>query len=512
MAADAIAIAREVGAEPTALLERALDEIGMRKKIATAFGDKKPFTAIIAPSLNAFAAGSPAATNPRLVEHLADMLFDLGASRVDIGSTRDSSALWLENRDPFMVAELLGYRYVTPKGRPYDVLDLADDADDGGFAQSGPLAGSGLSSAWRDADLRIIFAANRTDEDDGYALCLSTLIGVLPLTDKDYHYRLRRDPGAVAEALLDRAPVDLALIDATVSAHGDGGGRAPQSIVTDTIIAATDPTLADRYGALMMGLDPFISRTAAPSLRRQGLGGKVRISGSPDPYPEWRNVDPMLAHATALRRQSVSIDRSLRPILQQTDRELFPFSNPANDRANAVLAPLFAGEGAKLLTIVNLWLSSAGAVQRAWATHFDKDAVRRHDLPINIDPATVADSFDRIASELLPMTQLLRGVPADETGLRWRSIDGAVHFDGVRRVPIPFENFVGAVQIHRTITYMNDYIGGSSTAVACDAQQRIVRQIERNLYLPQPNYTILFGGDVIDVTKIETIRYEADRQ
>jgi len=36
------------------------------------------------------------------------------------------------------------------------------------------------------------------------------------------------------------------------------------------------------------------------------------------------------------------------------------------------------------------------------------------------------------------------------------------------------------------------------------------RQLERNLYLPQPNYLVLFGGKPIDVTKIEVVRRGTD--
>ncbi|MFT3976301.1 MAG: DUF362 domain-containing protein [Sphingomonas bacterium] len=512
MAGRAIAIARDEGAAPTALLERALDRIGLNRHFDELACGRDGFTAIIVPALDAFAAGSPAATDPRLVEHLIDILFDRGAGRVDIGSTRDSSALWLENRDPFMIAELLGYRYETPKGRAYDVLDLSGDAIDGGFPATGPLAGSTLSAAWLDADLRIVFAANRTDEDDGYALCLATLLGVLPLTDKNYHYRMRRDPGAVAQALLDRAAVDLALIDATVSVHGNGGARAPEAIGTHTIIAATDPVLADHYGAILMGLDPCVSQTVAPALRRPGWHADVRLHGTLDPYPGWRNVDPMLIAVTGARRKSVALDRSVRPLLQQVDRSLFPFSNPANDQANAMIAPVFDSQDAASLIAANLWLACAGSAYAAWATHFDKDALRRRDAPIDIDPASVADAFAGVAAELRPLSALLRGVAPDETGLRWRMHDDAVLFDGVRRFPIPYAHFIAAVGIHRTIEYMNDYIGGSAIAVAHDEYGRITRQIERNLYLPQPNYTVLFGGDVIDVTKIETIVYAPRRQ
>lgn len=521
MAAPVVAIVRAAGAEPTELLERAIARTRFRGRIGTQIGkaisEKGAFSAIIVPALDVFAAGSPAGTDPRLVEHLLDILFDLGTTRAGVGSTRDSSALWLENRDPFMVADLLGYRYETPKGRRYDVIDLAEDVVEGVFPDANPLAGTALSRDWLEADLRILFAANRTDEDDGYSLCLSTLLSVLPLTDKDYHYRHRRDRGAVAAALLEATSVEFAFIDAVISAHGNGG-RSPQPIVTDTIIAASDPALADHQGALLMGLDPFVSQVAAPCLRRPRLLEGVRTIGSLDPYPGWVNVDPLLLESTALRRKSVSIDRSVRPLLQQVDRDLFPFSNPANDRVNALLASFFAEaddrvDGVNLLGLLNLWLGQLGHGWRAFATHFDKDSLRRCDAPVNIDPATVGPAaFAAIAGELLPLTELLRGVPPDHTGLRWRSHDGAILFDGVRRYPIPFDAFVAEVEINRTIQYMNDYIGGNAIAVGRDQTGRVTRQIERNLYLPQPNYTILFGGDVIDVTKLETVTYAPGRQ
>ena len=68
------------------------------------------------------------------------------------------------------------------------------------------------------------------------------------------------------------------------------------------------------------------------------------------------------------------------------------------------------------------------------------------------------------------------------------------------------------MEIHRTIQYMNDYIGGQALATRRDKQGRVTRQVERNLYLPQPNYTAIGGGVAIDVTKIETIEYAPRRQ
>ncbi|WGM40653.1 hypothetical protein AMEJIAPC_03600 [Caulobacter sp. NIBR1757] len=509
---------RASGAE---LLDRAIALSGFRTTAAALIAHALEATgdcaAIVVPALDAYAAGSPAATDPALVEHLLDLLFDLGATSADVGSTRGTAAVWLENRDVFVAADLLGYRYETPRGRPYDVIDLAEDAEPGAFPLTSPLAGAGLSRRWREAGLRLVFSANRTDEDDGYALCLATLASVLPQVDKDYHYRHRRDPGAVVAALAAAAPPHFAFIDAVVSGHGSGGGRDPRALRTGAVIGASTPALADYLGALKMGLDPFVSTLAAPSLRQARQAPGLRMLGPLEPYEGWVNVDPALLASTAARRGFVEADRSIRPVLQQVDRELFPFRDPATDWLNNALTDTGGQDAVNLdgglLTLVNLWLAEVGKAGEAWGVLFDKDALRRREAPVNIDPEAVSDGeYDALAGELLPQADLLRGLRADAEGIRWRFDDGAVLFDGARRIALPFDLFCQAVEIHRTIQFMNDYIGGQALVTARDKQGRALRQIERNLYLPQPNYTALGGGVTIDVTKIEAMEYGPRRQ
>ena len=511
-------IAHEPGASGPDLLDRALAQGGLREaigqRISTALERNGACSAVIVPALDAFAAGSPTATDPALVEHLLELLFELGVTEASVGSTRGTASLWLENRDVFMVADLLGYRYETPSGRPYEVIDLSEDLSSNVFGEDGPLARTGLSRAWLEADLRLVFSANRTDDDDGYALCLSTLLSVLPQADKDYHYRHRREPGEVISALLSAAPVHFAFIDAMVSSHGEGAARAPSPLVTDTIIAASDPALADYLGAMKMGLDPFVSRLAAPSLRHARPTPQTRILGALEPYPGWVNVSPALIASTAARRASLAGDRSIRPVLQQVDRDIFPFKDPANDWLNKALSGLAAAGGdSALLTLANIWLGELGKAAETYGVMIDKDALRRREASINIDPTKLrAADYDGLPAELLGQAALLRGVPADADGVRWRFDDGAVLFDGARRIAQPFEDFAASVEIHRTIQYMNDYIGGQALATRRDKQGRVTRQVERNLYLPQPNYTAIGGGVAIDVTKIETIEYAPRRQ
>lgn len=499
-------------------MDRALTQGGLReaigKHISTALERSGACSAVIVPALDAFADGSPTATDPVLVEHLLDLLFELGVTEAAVGSTRGTASLWLENRDVFMVADLLGYRYETPNGRPYEVIDLSEDLSSNIFGEDGPLARTDLSRTWLEADLRLVFSANRTDEDDGYALCLSTLLSVLPQADKDYHYRHRREPGEVISALLSAAPVHFAFIDAMVSSHGEGAARAPESLVTDTIIATSDPALADYLGAMKMGLDPFVSRLAAPSLRHARPTPQTRILGSLEPYPGWVNVSPALIASTASRRASLAGDRSIRPVLQRVDRDIFPFKDPANDWLNKALSGLAAAGGdSALLTLANIWLGELGRAAETYGVMIDKDALHRREASINIDPAKLRTAdYDGLPAELLGQAALLQGLPTDADGVRWRFDDGAILFDGARRIAQPFKDFAAAVEIHRTIQYMNDYIGGQALATRRDKQGRVTRQVERNLYLPQPNYTAIGGGVAIDVTKIETIEYTPRRQ
>jgi uncharacterized protein (DUF362 family) len=518
----AVAIAHHPGTGFEALLDRALGMIGFREavvaQVAQALSATGACRAVIVPAMDAFAADSPAAADPRLVERLLDILIDLGVTEAVVGSTRATASLWLENRDVLVAADLLGYRYETPAGRAYDVVDLSETVCGDVFPEWGTLAGAAISSIWLGADVRLVVSANRTDEDDGYALSLATLLSVLPLTDKDYHYRYRRDAGEVTTELLAAAAPHFAIIDAVISAHGAAGGRAPLPLRTDTVIAASDAALADYVGALKMGLDPFVSMLAAPALRAARAKAGAKIMGPLERYPGWINVEPKVRAATAARRAFVAADRTVRPAVQQVDRALFPFRHPANDWMNRSFAELASAgtggvDGARLLALANLVLSEAERAGTTWGVLVDKDALRQREARLNVDPQSIAGAeYDALAGNLTVESELLRGVPADAQGLRWRFDDGAVLFDGARRFPAPFREFTEAVPIHRTIQFMNDYAGGRALATRLDRRGRVVRQLERNLYLPQPNYTALGGGIIIDVTKVETVRYARSRQ
>lgn len=469
---------------------------------------------VIKPELAGFTVASPTVTDPTLVEALIDLLQDRGFTNVAVVGTTDSGALWAENRDPFALSDLLGYQFVTPKGRSYDIVDLAVDADEAAFAADCVLGGSGISRVWLDADLRIVFTKNRTDEAAGYALCLDTLIGVLPLVDKNLHYRKRRDQGDVVTALLAAAPVEFCLIDANVSAHGAGGRRAVTAINTNTIIAASDIVLADYVGALKMGLDPATSPPFARILRSHPLPARYVVEGTLVPYPNWVNVPAIALHAAQMRGEAAALDRLMEPWLQQLDPELFPLKHPVDARINAALTKFVAESGATgewLLVVANVVIGVIGRAIGSYRTMFDKDALFQHSVPLGIDTDTLADAdFDALAAELQLLEPIAASAPEASANLRWRYVEDAVVFRYSRTLAIDYPQFVERVDIARTIQFMNDYLGGVVVPLSYDAAGRPIRQAERNIYLPQPNYLVLYHGKPIDVSKLEVVEYGAD--
>jgi uncharacterized protein (DUF362 family) len=514
----AVAIVDDSSLSATAKLAAAIDSAGLWTTLRRIQGGRPPdqVRIVIKPEMAGFAVGSPAAAEPTLIEALIDLLHDRDFTNVAIVGAADSSALWAENRDLYALSDLVGYRYTTPQGRSYDIVDLVGALDDTAFAGDSVLRGCAISRGWLDADLRIVFSKNRTDEFAGYALCLDTLIGVLPLTDKDLHYRKRRHPGDVVAALLSAAPVQFCLIDALVSAHGTGGRRAPAAIDTRTIIAATDIVLADYVGALKMGLKPQVSPTFARILRTHPLPARYMVTGSLSRYDDWENVPTLSLQVAGMRNQTETLDRLVEPWLQRLDPELFPLKHPLDARLNAALAEFFEDSGTNpgshgLLMLANLLLAAFDAAVGSYRTLFDKDALRQHSVPLGLDLDAIPEgAFDALVVELRRLEPVAAAAPQVSSELGWQYLDDAVVFRYTRTLPIDFALFVQRVDIARTIQFMNDYLGGVLVQLAHDSSGRPMRQAERNIYLPQPNYLVLYQGKTIDVSKLEVVEYGAD--
>jgi uncharacterized protein (DUF362 family) len=489
----AVAIVDDVEMSATGRLAACLDRADFWSILEQVTNRRRSASRIvIKPESSGFCIGSPTVTDPALVEALVDLLHDRGFTGVTIVGTADSSALWAENRDLFALSDLLGYRFATAKSRPYELVDLAEGPMTRPFPIDTVLHGTGISRLWCDADMRIVFSKNRTDEATGYALCLDTLIGVLPLADKDLFYRKRRHPGDVVASLLSVAPVHFCLIDAEISAHGAAGRRAPLAHTTRTMIASSDIVLADYAGAMKMGLDADISPIYARLLPTHPLPSRYTVVGSLNRYPGWENVTSLSLRTTQMRNRSETLGRLVEPWLQRLDPLVFPLKNPLDTKLNSLLAEFFADTEADssrslLLMLASMLLTSIGRAEQSYQTLFDKDSLPQSSVPLAIDLSRVnEDAFDKLVDELQELESVAAEAPSATDALAWRQIGEAVVFRYMRTLPIDYSNFIKCVDIARTIGYMNDYLGGVVVPLRHDAEGRVVRQAERNIYLPQP--------------------------
>jgi len=504
-------------------LERALDRSGFwevieetRKRTRLTKGK---FEILIKPDLNAFELAGSTATDPSLVEHIIDQLHDRGYVRTTVCEGRDGMAQWLENRDVQVRADLIGYKFVTPKGREYEVIDLAEDLIPGPFTKANILYGTPLPRVWQNANFRMVFAKNKTDDCSGYYLCLNNLISILPLRDKEYHYKYRLDRTNVLLELMPRANIDFCIIDAFISNHGSAGSRVARPIETRTIIAGRDLLLTDHVASLKMGAASEVSAVHVAAARKFGLPEPYRVDGELTPYSDWINVHPLVLDSTRKRQEWVEVSQILQPWLQRIDQESFPFKDPVNEKINRVLAQYLSGiddNAAVFWSVVgvNYALGLLHEGVTALQIMYWKDALKHREVPLNLQPDDYQrDDFETIASYLEPLERQMKSLAPDQNGLRWTyDKDGAVVFEFSRVIPVDYDEFVRRVDVAKTIQYMNDYIGGVIVHVKKDSRGRVVHQIERNLYLPQPNYLALYQGQNIDVSKLELIRYGRTEQ
>src|SRR5262249_43334894 len=83
------------------------------------------FKVVILPELAAgFEPRSPLGTDPALVGMLIALRCEYGFLDIAVVGSADNSALWAGNRDIYAICDLLGYRFETPRGLTYKVLDL----------------------------------------------------------------------------------------------------------------------------------------------------------------------------------------------------------------------------------------------------------------------------------------------------------------------------------------------------------------------------------------------------
>lgn len=513
-----VAAVHDPEAPPATLLERALEAsgfwTGLEVRCRTLGRQPDSLAVVVKPDLDATVPDDPGSTDPFLVEALVALLRSRGYPRVTVLDGRNRPDRWLHNRDALALPDLAGYRFEAPPGDPYDVAWVEDaprpvplDRFDG----AGALR---VDGAWVDADVRITFGSAKTDDAWGYALTVQNLLGLIAPSCPAAGWA----PEDRCLHLLRRVPPDFAILDAVVSSHGSRGSEAPRPLHTGTVVASPSALLVDWVGALKMGLDPHVAPTNASALERLGLPDSWTLEGDTVPWEGWEGPHPTLLESTATRRRLwPALDELARAALRPTDRELFPFRHVLLDQVNArVLSALERVAGGRpreaalgALAWGLAWLARA---RHALVTSVAKDRIVRSRAPLSLeleelDPA----AFDETVEMVETQARVLDGAPEDARGLRLRTIGGHIHFAASRVLPLDFDAFVERVEIGAAIRYMNDYLGGSWRVVADDDRARPLRQAERNVYLPQPNWVGVFGGREIDVEKLERIVYEEDR-
>jgi hypothetical protein len=370
------------------------------------------------------------------------------------------------------------------------------------------LQGIELPSSWLDADFRVVVAGASTDVLQGYHGTCAALANLIPSG-------CAVPAAEVVADLLKHVPPDLAVVDATVASDGCFGSvrAAPRS--TQTVVAGTSAIAVDEVLATLMGVDPAQSPVVAHAMTEMGLPVPREVHGSLQPWEGWRPVPAQLAdacrRATAvlpafgLLLQTVAGDAPAPdddPVLREIRRWFGPLVQRVDEDPTALSSLVAAVES----------LAFWGAGAQAWSTVFAKARVPRPEVSLGMDLGSyTAADYDAVADYLAPLAQLAAAVPPRAGGLRWRRYGGGVLFCVERDLDAPYDAFVARVDLSRAIRLMNDYVGGTAVVVARDDNGRVVRQAERNLYLPQPNYLAFSGGECIDVCKLEVVHY-GDRE
>lgn len=514
----AIAEATVPSQGPDFLLGLALNALDAQRLWA---GSDRTRRVLILVDLGAFEPQSPILPSRIAIEFLIDRLAALGFSDIAIASSPDSSSAWAENRAVPVLADLFGYVYRTAAGTNYDIVDLSADLVDAGFPVGSPLCGWLLSREWLEAEVRLVFAKASTDQTDMLWLGARTLCRAFPAPELALAFVDDDELARSLAALLEHTPVSLSIVDLHGVAHGSGGRAAPLRSPSAAMVVGSDLLTVDAAAAAKMGADPSSSQLSSRLAACCGPRSPRPVMGNLRPIAHVELPDSSLVRATRSRDSSPFLARLVPPWLQTLDTSLFPLIHPIDAKVHDRIAPLVAEVGDNpsirwALILLSYALTAVDAWIEAWRINYDKDLVTRRHAPVSVETlACTAADYRRMGRELDTLKAWLDSntPPTDEaTALRWKHLDGAVVFECVRDYPVPFEEFAARVDIARGIQFMNDYLGGTIEVLRRDPRGRPRRQVERNLYLTQPNYLAWWGGKPIDVSKIESVHYSPKKQ
>ena len=474
-----------------------------------------PAVSALAPELSGAAVvlvrlRQPTPVASSVVHALVDLLQDKGCSPVVVGATVQAYDRDRGHDSVQELARLAGLGGRTATGTRYDVVDLGRDLVAARVPDTSVLSGHLASRAWVEAPTRVVAARAVTDLVDGYAAGLTTLLGAAPEV-------AGAEAADVAADLLAHLAPTLVVVDALEASVGPDGGRLAQPLDSRTLVVATDLLAADSATAALLGLDRSTSALFERALLAVGPspgrteGRLTMLEGAHAAHPLARGaarsvaVEPRLARVLSAATGGPDEGASPADTVLSTVRALLtPLVVAADDPAGHL--PLTAVLGA-------VGIARQGAL--AWSTGVDKDTVDHREVPLGFDPAAYpVSAYDGLPAFFAAFDALVEGVPENADGMRWRLVDGATVFEVGREVPADFDEWVARVDVAAGISLMADYLGGRRVTVSSASSSTgttRTRQAERNLYLPQPNYLAAWGGEPIDVCKIELVERSADR-
>lgn len=230
------------GEDPYAMTIKAVESLGGMEVFV-----KKGTVVVIKPNIGWDRSPEQAAnTNPLVVSALADMCFKAGAKRVNIfDNTCNNSARCYTNSGIKEAAEKAGAKIFFPDD--WNIVEAR-------FPYKSPMEGWPVFREAVECDTFINVPVLKHHGLTGLTLSMKNLMGVCSGRRGQMHY----DIGRKLVDLTDFINPDLTVIDAyrVLMDNGPSGGSLSDVELKKTLLAGTDPTLADTYACGIVGKDP----------------------------------------------------------------------------------------------------------------------------------------------------------------------------------------------------------------------------------------------------------------
>jgi uncharacterized protein (DUF362 family) len=278
---------------------------------------KDKFSIIIKPNFSFMYSLSDITTftDPDLVEHLIDRIYDKGYKNISVAEAHSTYTIFFTNRDIPTLA-----RYIGLRGKNYKIIDLSENFVKHDFKRT--LGKHEVHPEWKDADFRISFAKNKSHSYAFYTLTIKNIYGALPRKNKFKEYHCNEKLGIYVPTIdfIEEFPIHFGLVDGYYSADGAFGIFADtEPNFTQTIIGGNNIVAVDWVGASKMGLDPMISDYMKLAVERFGKP-KIKLIGDHSVYPEWQNVPEIISEAAfAVMDRNYTFGNFLYSVMAQMD-------------------------------------------------------------------------------------------------------------------------------------------------------------------------------------------------